>query len=142
MKSSNINSIEAPESDYLYVSQSQIPQSGNGLFTAVNLYKDETVSIFKGEILSDIQVKERADAGNDQYFINLLDGRILDSMNVKCFAKYANDADGASNSQFKNNCRIVLDEEGDVCIQAIKNIKANHELLCSYGKRYWKKHGC
>jgi SET domain-containing protein len=62
-------------------------------------------------------------------------------MNVECFAKYANDADGTSNSHFKNNCRIALDEEGNVCIQAVKNIKANQELFCSYGKRYWKKHG-
>ena len=123
MKSSNSNAIEAPESDYLYVSQSQIPDAGNGLFTAVDLYKDETVSVFKGEILSDIQAKKRAEEGNDQYFINLLDGRILDSMNVDCFAKYANDADGASISHFKNNCKIALDEEGNVCIQAIKNIK-------------------
>jgi len=141
LKLSNSNAIEAPESDYLYVSQSQIPDAGNGLFTAIDLYKDETVSIFNGEILSVSQATKRVKNGTDQYFINLLDGRILDSMYVECFAKYANDADGTSNSHFKNNCRIALDEEGNVCIQAIKNIKANQELFCSYGKRYWRKHG-
>ena len=140
MKTSNNNTIDAPESEYLYKRQSQIPNSGEGLFTAIDIYKDETIAIFKGEILTDIQVKKRAQEGNDKYFINMLDGSIMDSMNIKCFAKYANDAAGLTNSSFKNNAKITLDENDNVCIRAIKNIKANEELFCSYGKRYWKKH--
>ena len=33
------NTIEAPEVDYLYIQQSQIENSGNGLFTAIDIYK-------------------------------------------------------------------------------------------------------
>ena len=141
MKLSNSNTVDLPEADYLYIKPSQIPHSGNGLFTAIDLFKDETISIFKGEILNNIEAKKRADEGKDQYFINLPNGSILDSLHLKCFAKYANDANGFSNSKFKNNSKITLDENDNVCIEAIRNIKANEELFCSYGKRYWKKHG-
>jgi uncharacterized protein len=134
------NKIDAPESDYLYVQQSQIPNSGSGLFSAIAIYKDEIISLYKGEILTNIQAKLIEEKGNDKYFINLLNGSIMDSMNTECFAKYANDAAGFSNSNFKNNAKIALDEEGNVCLVAIKKIKFKEEIFCSYGKRYWKKH--
>lgn len=136
----NDNKIDAPESDYLYVSQSQIPDAGNGLFTAIDIYKDETITLFKGKILSGMEVKKRVKEGKDRYFINLLDGTIMDSMNAKCFAKYANDANGLSKSNFKNNAVITLDDNDKICITALRNIKGGEELFCSYGKSYWKKH--
>jgi hypothetical protein len=136
----NNNGIDAPESDYLYKSISQLPGSGKGLFTAIDIYKDETIAVFRGELLTGAQAKQRAKKGNDKYFINLLDGSIMDSMKVKCFAKYANDATGFANSNFKNNTKITLDDNNNVCIIAIRNIKTSEELFCSYGKRYWKKH--
>ena len=141
MKTSNGNKIDALESDYLYKSESQIPDSGLGLYTAIDIYKDEIIAVFKGELLTDIQAKKRAKEGNNKYFINLLDGSILDSMHVKCFAKYANDALGSKNSSFKNNTRITLDDDNNVCIEAIRKINAGEELFCSYGKSYWKMHG-
>jgi SET domain-containing protein len=137
----NDNAIESPESDYLYIRQSQIPNSGKGLFTAINIYKEETISIFKGDIVTTAEAAKRIEKGQDQYFINLLDGSIMDSMHVDCFAKYANDAKGISNSVFKNNAKITLDEDDNVVIQATKTIKATEEIFCGYGKRYWKKHG-
>ena len=139
MTSSN-NKIDALESDYLYKSQSQIHESGNGLFTAIDLYKGETISVFKGDILTDLEAEKRVNEGLDAYFISLLDGTIMDSMNVSCFAKYANDANGLSNSSFKNNARITLDDTDNVCIEAIRDIDANEEIFCGYGKRYWAKH--
>jgi SET domain-containing protein len=138
--SNNDNAIDAPESDYLYISPSQIPDAGNGLFTAVDIYKEETIAIFKGKILTDAEAKKRAKEGADRYFINLLNGSIMDSMNAKCFAKYANDANGLMKSRFKNNAVITLDENDKVCLAATRNIKAGEELFCNYGKRYWKKH--
>ena len=104
----NSNSIEALESDYLYVTTSQLPNSGNGLFTAIDIYKHEVISFFKGEILTALQAKLRAGKGNDQYFINMIDGSIMDSMHVECFAKYANDAQGYNSKLFKNSAKIAL----------------------------------
>ncbi len=135
-----VNSIEALEIDYLFIKPSQINNSGNGLFTAIPIYKDEIISVFKGELLTEIQAKRRIAKGNDKYFINLLNGTILDSMKVPCFAKYANDAEGFQKSNFKNNSKIAMDDKNNVCIIATKNILANKELFCSYGKAYWKKH--
>lgn len=132
--------IEAPESDYLYVETSQIQNAGKGLFTAIDLYKHEVIAIFKGEILTEMEAKNRVENQKDKYFINMIDGTIMDSMQVDCFAKYANDAEAFENSKFKNNAKISLDDENNVCIMATKNIKSQSEIFCSYGKRYWKKH--
>lgn len=141
MSSSNIyNKIGAPESDYLYKALSQIKDAGFGLFTAINIYEDEIIARYKGKILNAIEVKQRVKAGKDRYFINLLDGTIMDSMNAKCFAKYANDANGISKSKFKNNAVITLDEKDKVCLMAVRDIRAGEEIFCSYGKIYWKKH--
>lgn len=134
------NSIEALESDYLYVGESQIPFAGSGLFTAVKIYKDEIISVFKGEILTETQAKQIAEKGHDKYFINLVNGSIMDSMHTECYAKYANDATGFSKSAFKNNAKIALDENDNVCLIATVNIKEGQEIFCSYGKKYWKKH--
>jgi hypothetical protein len=134
------NHIEAPESSYLYTRLSQLPNSGKGLFTAIDIYKDEVIAIYKGEILTELQAKLRAAKGNDKYFINMVDGSIIDSMNVNCFAKYANDAKGYSNSKFKNNAQIALDDNQNVCIIANCKIKSGEEIFCGYGKNYWKKH--
>ncbi len=138
---SNCNEIEAAEADYLYIQPSQIPGSGNGLFTAIKIYKDEIIAVFKGEILTDAQAKLRVQNHKDQYFINMLDGSIMDSIKTKCFAKYANDAEGITKSDFKNNAKIALDDNEQVCIIAKRNLKTGEEIFCSYGKRYWKKHG-
>ena len=144
MSKNDQNKIQAEESDYLYIQTSQLPSSGNGLFTAIDIYKDEIISIFKGEILSNIEADLRAKNNANQYFMNLHNGSILDCRNTDCFAKYANDASGFSipkfRNNFKNNAKITLDENNNVCLMAIRKIKSGEEIFCDYGKRYWKKH--
>jgi uncharacterized protein len=134
------NYFGASEDDYLYKQQSQIPQSGYGLYTAIDIFQDETVAVFRGEILSNKEAKKRADKGEDQYFVCLWDGRILDSNQVECWAKYANDAKGPNARAFKNNVHITFNENNEVCLTALRNIKAYEELFCAYGDAYWKKH--
>jgi uncharacterized protein len=132
--------IEAKEQDYLYIKASQIPASGSGLYTAIPIYKDEVISLFKGKILSEEEALQGATTRNDKYFINMPDGTIMDSLNVKCFAKYANDTLGVTETTHKNNSKITLDEDGRVCIVATRRIFVGEEIFCSYGKGYWKKH--
>jgi SET domain-containing protein len=141
MSKNDQNKIQAEESDYLYIQTSQLPRSGNGLFTAIAIYKDEIISLFKGEILSDAEAELRTKNKANLYFMNLLNGNILDCMHTDCFAKYANDASGFSKSDFKNNAKIALDENNNVCLIAIRKIKSGEEVFCDYGKKYWKKHG-
>lgn len=135
-----MNIIESPESDYLYIEASQIKNAGKGLFTAIEIYEDEIISLFKGEIINNKEAEKRAQQNEDRYFINLLDGSIMDSMHTECFAKYANDAEGLTDSSFKNNAIITLDDDENVCIKASRNINPGEEIFCSYGKPYWKKH--
>jgi len=132
------DTIDAKESDYLYLKSSGIINSGKGLFTSIHIYQNEVISLFKGEILSDREAALRAGKKCDGYFINMLDGSIMDSMHIKCFAKYANDSDGFKNSFFKNNSKIALDENNKVCLVATRDIKINEEIFCGYGKAYWK----
>ena len=141
MKTVSYHQIDAPESDYLYIEKSQLPNAGSGLYTAISIFKDERIAIFKGKILNDTQSALIAANGRDQYFILMPDGTIMDSRNVNCFAKYANDAVGLSGGPFKNNSKIALDEEGQVCLIALGHIKSGAEIFCGYGKSYWQKHG-
>jgi hypothetical protein len=136
----NSYDIDAPESDYLFIKLSQLPNSGRGLFTVIDIYKDEIISIFKGEVLSHSEAENRIRSSADAYFMNLLNGTILDCRNTDGFAKYANDANGFSKSYFKNNAKITLDENQNVCLIAIRKIKSGEEIFCDYGKKYWKKH--
>jgi len=140
MQTQDKNLIEAPEVDYLYVALSQLPNAGKGLFTAIKIYKDEIISVFKGEILHQSEIKKREANGEDKYFMVLLNGSVLDCMQTDCFAKYANDASGFGKSAFMNNAKITLDENDNVCLVATSTIKANQEIFCSYGQKYWKKH--
>ena len=134
------NKIALPEKEYLYTGKSQIENSGSGLFTAITIYKDEIIAVFKGKILLATEAKLKAADNRDDYFINLLDGTIMDSERSICFAKFANDASGFAVSRFKNNAKIALDDANNVCLIATKRIDATTEIFCSYGKRYWKKH--
>jgi uncharacterized protein len=134
------STIDAPESDYLFIADSQLPNAGKGLHTAVTLFKDEVIAVFKGEILSPQEVNKRVQNQNDLYFIAMLDGTIMDSMHTECFAKYANDAAAYQPKVFNNNSSICITEEQEVCLIATRKIKPGEEIFCSYGKRYWKKH--
>jgi len=131
--------IDAKESEYLYVKESQIPDAGKGLFTSLSIYNNEIISVFKGEILSEEEAEIRANKGADRYFINMLDGTILDSMKVKCFAKYANDSKGFVKANYLINSIITLDDDNNVCLVAIRDIVIGEEIFCSYGSKYWGK---
>lgn len=129
--------ILALEEDYLYVASSSIKDAGTGLFTAIKIYKDEIISIYTGELLSSKESIKRAEKQENQYFITLLNGKILDSKHTPGFAKYANDA---HLSLFKNNAKIALNDKNQVCLIATKNISKYSEILTSYGKAYWLAH--
>ena len=133
------DSIDADEADYLFIKKSQLPNAGNGLYTSITIFKDEIISVFKGKILTDIEARKRAQDNTDGYFINMLDGSIMDSNHVFCYAKYANDSQGLQKTPLPYNAEISLNDDEQVCLLAIKKIKPGEEIFCSYGKKYWKK---
>jgi len=131
--------IDARESDYLYIAGSLIPGAGDGLYTAIQIWKHEIIAVFKGEMLLQDEADKRAKQGFNKYFINMPDGTIMDSMHVNCFAKYANDSEGLVKTGCGPNSLITLDDRSRVCLVAVNDIKAGEEIFCSYGKHYWKK---
>lgn len=139
MKTVSYHQIDAAESDYLYVQSSQLANSGNGLYTAIDIYKEERIAIFHGEKLTTVQAAKREATGEDKYFMVLPNGTILDSNAIEGFAKYANDASILPEA-FKNNAKIAFDDENNVSLIALRRIKAGEEVFCGYGKAYWKKH--
>ena len=68
--------MKTPESDYLYLQASNIPNAATGLFAAIKIYKDEVVSSYKGEIITNKEAHIRAASGDDQYFIDVSPARI------------------------------------------------------------------
>ncbi|MEO8732952.1 MAG: SET domain-containing protein [Flavobacteriales bacterium] len=133
--------IPLKEEDYLYTGLSGLPDAGQGLYTAIPLYKDEVIAIFHGERLSATEAGDRAAQGLDRYFMELPDRTTLDAMGVKGFAKFANDAKVSAGTALRNNAVITLDDSDRVCLRATRRIRVGEEILCGYGKRYWKRHG-
>lgn len=131
--------IDAKETDYLFIKESQLPNAGKGLFTSIEIFKDEVIAIFKGEILTDKEAAKRAKNNTDGYFINMLNGTIMDSNHIFCYAKYANDSQGLKKTSFAYNAEISLDDDEQICLLATKKIKPGEEIFCSYGKKYWQK---
>lgn len=129
--------IDAPETDYLYVGTSGITGAGKGLFTAIPIFQNEIISIFKGEVLTDAEANHRKTMKQDGYFISMLDGTIMDSLHVECFAKYANDAEAFAPTG-DNNSQITVNEAGEVCLVATRDIDEGEEIYTGYGHRYWK----
>lgn len=129
--------IDALEEDYLYTDVSQIENAGMGLYSAIKIYKNEIIAVFKGEIINDAEQLVRINKNIHSYFVVLINGKIMDSMHVECFAKYANDANGITESLFKNNSFISLDEKDRPCIVASRAIKIGEEIFCNYGDNYW-----
>ncbi len=132
------HAVSAPESDYLYIESSTIAGAGQGLFTAITLFKDEIIAVFLGEVINKSTFTQRSKQGADSYFMNLPDGNTLDCGQTDCFAKYANDVVG---TKHKINAFIGMDEYGNVCLIAAKKINPGSEIYCSYGKAYWDLHG-
>ncbi len=139
-ESFDYDTIDANEDEYLYVQESQIPNSGSGLFTAIDIGKDEIVSKFIGEVISEEESQIRVDNDDDQYFMSLPSGEMFDCKRTDCFAKYANDAEGLP-TKFKNNTFIGMDDDDNVVLIAKRDIKAGDEIFTGYGKEYWGKHG-
>lgn len=140
MEANDLDALPGQEEDYLYVAPSGIEGAGMGLFTCIPVYADEAIAVFHGQRLDEEEASRRAALGLDRYFMELPEGGILDAGPVPGFAKYANDAEAFGCKSGRNNARIELNDLGQPCLRAIRDIEAGEEIHCGYGKRYWQKH--
>ena len=120
----------------LFVKRSNIPGSGNGLFTNVPIPKGTKIVEYKGKISSWKDANH--DGGDNPYIFFVNRNHVIDALKTtKALARYANDASGLKRVKgATNNCTYTT-EGRKVYIESLKNIPAGAEILVAYGKDYW-----
>jgi uncharacterized protein len=121
---------------WLKVKKSQIPKSGKGLFTTVDIKRGERIVEYKGRLHKWKDIKFQ-DATNG-YLLYMTSQAVIDARASKTFGRYANDAAGFSRMDgLKNNAEYLY--EGKRCyIESKRSIKAGEEIFVAYGREYWR----
>lgn len=120
---------------WLKVKKSQIPKSGKGLFTTVDIKKGQRIVEYKGRLYKWKDIKYQ-DATNG-YLLYMTSQAVIDGRPSKSFGRYANDAAGISRVPgLKNNAEYLY--EGKRCyIESKRKITAGEEIFVAYGREYW-----
>jgi uncharacterized protein len=120
---------------WLKVKKSQIPNSGKGLFTTIDIKKGERIVEYKGRLCKwkDVKFKDHTNG----YLLYMTSQAVIDARVSRSFGRYANDASGFSRIEgLKNNAEYLY--EGKRCyIESKRKIHAGEEILVGYGRGYW-----
>lgn len=122
----------------LIVKKSQIPGSGNGLWTTKAFKKEARIIEYRGEVIGWGEYLKRVKKDEDGYLFYFNKKRCIDAFHTPQFkARYANDANGFTRIKgLKNNSEYEI--VGEQCfIVATRDIKAGEEILTDYTKDYW-----
>lgn len=135
--------IHLKKIDHLRVKPSQIPHAGLGLYTTEDIHvpRGQEVPIieYTGEHLTKRQLDRRYPGDTlAAYAIQIGDSnRYIDARSTQSsVARYANDCRGS-----RRQCNATLearDHDTRSFLTADRNIRANHEILTSYGPNYWE----
>ena len=123
----------------LYISQSSIPNSGLGLYTAKAIKKGKKVADYTGVIVG---TKAWNEGGEGDYGVQLNKREVLDARSTQtALGRYANDCRDRNRRKKEcpgRNARFVVNtRRKTVYIKATKNIPAHSEIFVSYGRQYW-----
>lgn len=119
----------------LEVKPSNIPGSGQGLFTKTFIPKGTHIIEYKGRITTWKEVK---DNWSNVYLYTINHRHVIDSRNhKKSLARYTNDAKGLTRIKGLSNNAEFVNDGLRAFVVAAKNIEAGEEILVSYGKPYW-----
>jgi SET domain-containing protein len=122
---------------HLYISKSQLPQAGKGLFTKIDIPKGTRIVEYKGSIHTWKEVKDQD--GYNGYLMHINWKTVINAGPYKkVLARYANDARGLTKIKgLKNNAEYIT--EGNRCfIEAKRAIGKKEEIFVHYGNEYWK----
>ena len=130
----------------LYIKDSQLYQSGKGVFTRDFIPAKTFIDFYQGNLIQFIK--------GGTYYYQINDEWGIDGFGPpRCYMAMLNDADykatkfvgkGKKKKQisildeFTNNCEFVSDEDNlTVSIYSITDIEPESELFISYGDSYW-----
>eukprot|EP00762_Andalucia_godoyi_P003956 ANDGO_05736.mRNA.1 hypothetical protein EMIHUDRAFT_97090 len=117
----------------LYIAKSTIPGAGYGLFSQVDIQKNEIVSEYTGRIMTDIDYSLRYPENDAEYVISVgedlsIDG---DDPSATTLARFANHQQGnrANAGYIMSGCKVF--------VIAFKFIKRDTEIFTDYGRQFW-----
>jgi hypothetical protein len=123
----------------LYITHSQLPDAGLGVYTDDFIPEDTIIGEYKGEIVKSYNLE------TNDYFYELVEadeangviGVGIDSSKLpRCYMAMINDAQFSKT--YSNNCVFEGDiEEGKVYVVSTRDIEPEEELFVSYGEGYW-----
>ena len=122
---------------HLFIKKSQLPRSGKGLFTQIDIQKGDRIIEYKGRHQLWRDVKDQ-DGYND-YLLRLNRTMAINALYSKyALGRYANDAAGLARVKgLRNNAEYLI--YGNRCfIEATRNICRGEEIFVSYGKEFWE----
>ena len=104
------------------IKKSNIPAAGNGVFTKIDLKKEQPIGIYTGEVIT----KEEAKSRSSDYIMQIrTKGFYVDGKKYGNWTGKINHAKGKeANVRFLESGKLI----------AIRNISAGTELLMNYGK--------
>ncbi len=117
----------------LVIRNSNIPNAGRGVFTTVNLFKDDIVTWFEGKLEDNPpENKEYTMKIKDKFFVGSAEPR-----NGCGMGTFINREERAMTGARKN-CEFLVSEHTKhrAYIVVTKNIKAGEELYITYGRGY------
>lgn len=112
----------------LYIQESNIKNSGLGVFSNQLIPKNTYIGNYIGEL------KENGSFTCGTYAISLKSNNFIDAYDYpRCIFAMINDS---RFSNFKYNCDFITFED-HVEVWTIDDINEGDELYCDYGDRYW-----
>ncbi len=123
----------------LYITHSQLPDSGLGVYTEDFIPEDTIIGEYKGDLVKSYNLE------TNDYFYELVEadeangimGVGIDSSKLpRCYMAMINDAQFSKS--YSNNCIFEGDiDEGKVYVVSTRDIEPEEELFVSYGEGYW-----
>ena len=126
----------------LYISKSNISNSGLGVFTNIYIPKDTLIDEYYGTYTTSLP--------GGEYFFRIDEEGGINAIDLpRCYMGMLNDASYRPISKrglrkftehsFVNNCYFKVDVYNKIVnIYSLINIEPNSELFISYGSDYWK----
>lgn len=128
--------------DRVFVGPSRIDGAGQGLFARVNIRSGYRICPYEGELLSEKEFEDRYSEDYPSYAIPFPGNALLtiDPRDVPdALGRYANASDYPGARLRANAELVAVESEYRVYLVALRNIRADDEILFNYGRGYWER---